>query len=318
MDKFKNECDNEGKNELQGVLEVVLLFLKNNGFIESAKKLDEECKFSNITLTNISGNVNYKFYRNEELQYCDTNSVTPHRCCKQYRNNVSSLKQLHEDYQRLLEFVIKLHNDINGIVNSMVANLVQKEIINDSAKRRIRDISLILDDIIKEVITSNYKNSNNNESCIEIDETKERPNEDWNSNQLDENRTYKLEIFPPYETFKKRNERRQNSKKREKLHKNYQPKIPLCYLDVCRKLQSGCTEHCECIKCLPDQNTSRYRCSCYDTIRKELEEDEEHGTDSTTKQIFHSSRKEDPCRICKKVQCKCAFKSRPKIRRSPV
>nr|XP_023021716.1 uncharacterized protein LOC111510089 [Leptinotarsa decemlineata] len=107
---------------------------------------------------------------------------------------------------------------------------------------------------------------------------------------------------------------------------------PLCYLEICRRLQDG-NKNCRCRYCVPGK--SRYYCGCYDVIRKDIEEETDGIDDETTyrkinffKNLYNNHEIGGPkvldhymcerrCSVCKDVICKCAFESRPKIRRTP-
>ncbi|CAG9834877.1 unnamed protein product, partial [Diabrotica balteata] len=108
------------------------------------------------------------------------------------------------------------------------------------------------------------------------------------------------------------------------------PQTPLCYLEVCRKLDDDSKNTCKCMKCLPQQN--RYYCSCFDLICKDLDEKTEIIQNEPVpllqklqdqNQLKPSKNKPkrkvlgDVCDICREKKCNCAFKSRPKIGRSP-
>ncbi|VEN60388.1 unnamed protein product [Callosobruchus maculatus] len=109
-------------------------------------------------------------------------------------------------------------------------------------------------------------------------------------------------------------------------------KTPMCYLEHCRLLQDG-NRNCRCMKCVPGQ--SRYYCGCYDIISREIDEEvsdickeqtsirtnyfknihrrREIGIPPILEQYIYGSK----CSLCEDMICKCAFESRPKLRRTP-
>ncbi|KAG5878302.1 hypothetical protein JTB14_017651 [Gonioctena quinquepunctata] len=107
---------------------------------------------------------------------------------------------------------------------------------------------------------------------------------------------------------------------------------PLCYMEMCRKIQDG-NSNCRCANCVPGKN--RYYCGCYDLICRELAEeigdiDKERTCQKINffKKLYNHEEIARPkilehyicerrCSVCGDAVCKCAFESRPRIRRTP-